>query len=178
MIFSRFFSCLQQFLFFSDPNVKLKPPNAIDTVDSGTGAVYYTQQPERETVISMNKTNERTSSNLNKYTNNQDKRITNDTNKNGENDVVDKYRNNCDNFVEKYGASNNDINGNSNGDGDGGSDKMNDSAVSDMYSDNFDDDPYAELQSYLEKVKVSFFYSSFFLFSPPKTQVQERKKNS
>lgn len=136
--------------------------NAIDTVDSSIGAVCYTQQPEKETVISMNKTNERTSSNLNKYTNNQDKQIANDTNKNGENDVFDKHRNICDNFVEKCGASNNDMNGyNKGGDGD----KMNDSAVSDMYSDNFEDDPYAELQSYLEKVKVSFFFFSF-LFSP------------
>lgn len=136
--------------------------NAIDTVDSGTGAICYTQQPKPETVISMNKSNERTSSNLNKYTNNQEKQITNNTNKNGENDVFDKHRNNCDNFVEKCGASNNKMNGNING-----GDKMNDSAASDLFSDNFDDDPYAELQSYLEKVKVSFFFSFFLSFFSP-----------
>lgn len=138
--------------------------NAIDTIDSGIGAVCCTKQPEQETVISMNKTNERTSSNLNKLTNNQDKKkITNDTNKNGENDLFDKHRKNCDNFDKKCGASNNVINGNINGDGNG--DKMNDSAVSDLFSDHFDDDPYAELQSYLEKVKVSLFFS-LFLFPP------------
>lgn len=156
MIFSRFLTIL-----FSDPKVKLKAAvtnsggkktvvtNAINTVDSGTGAVCYTQQPEKETIISMNKIYGRTSSNLKKCTKTNDKQITNDTN-NGENYVFDKHRNNCDNFFEKC-VSSNDMNTMILG----SDDKMNENAVTYLYSDNFDDDPYAELQSYLEKVKVS-----------------------
>lgn len=139
--------------FFSDLKaVKLKPTtvtkadkesktNAIDMVDSGIGAVRCMQQPEQETVILM-KNNEQRPSKLNKCNDKQ-------TN-NGENNVFDEHRHNCDNLRLKN-ASNDDTNGAANG-----GVKMNNGATMDAYSDGFDEDPYAELESYLEKVKVSF----------------------
>lgn len=143
------------FLSFSDSKVKLKPTavtktnkktvetNAIDMVDSGSEAIFCVHQPEQETVISM-KTNEQPKPKLNKCNDKQ----TNIAN-NSENNVFDnKHRNNCDNLRE-INATNDDKNGVING-----ADKMNVGATSEF--DGFDDDPYAELQSYLEKVKVSY----------------------
>lgn len=138
-------------------------------VDSGTNIGYCMQRrPEEETVMLL-KNDVRRLPNSNKR---NDKQINDDN----ANVTFQKHQNNCDNLREKA-ATNDDKNSNngaggvngSNGDGD---DKApNKRAGDDLFADDLDEDPYAELQSYLDRVKVSV--STIFLHNLSKNE----KKN-
>lgn len=106
------------------------------------------QQPEKETVTTMNsnKQMQRNPNNANeqfKQTNNQHTKL------------YDKRQNNCDNLrideTEENSTQNQmrtNVNSNYNR-------QQTLQRVSNTFNDDSDDDPYAELESYLEKVKVS-----------------------
>ena len=114
----------------------------VDMVDSSTGSGYCIQRPEEEAVMLL-KNDEQRLPNSNKR---------NDKQTNGDANVTfDKHRNNCDNLRKKTATSDDNIGGVNSNDGDDNTapQKFND----DLFSD--DEDPYAELQSYLDKVKVS-----------------------
>lgn len=67
--------------------------------------------------------------------------------------ATDKHRHNCDSLQGVNAMNINDIN-------DAAAPKQ---PANDLFIDDLDDDPYAELQSYLENVKVSYFYDDNYI---------------
>ncbi|XP_055304722.1 uncharacterized protein LOC129569659 isoform X4 [Sitodiplosis mosellana] len=117
----------------------------IDMVDSSTGTSYCIQRPEEETVMLLKNDERRlpNSSKRNDKQTNSDATVT-----------FDKHQNNCDNLREKIATNDNKIGGVNSRDGDNGDDtKAPKKTGDDLFADDFDEDPYAELQSYLDKVK-------------------------
>lgn len=130
------------FIFISAVNSN---GDGTDMVDSGSGDNSVIHRPEEETVkLLKNKMQRSLNSNTcspNKHTNND-----------GDSRTFDRHRKNCDILREKNATNSDEING------DNKTTNQTENLV-----DNFDDDPYAELQSYLDKVKVSSF-KKFFSF--------------
>lgn len=115
-------------------------------VDSSIG--YCIQRPEEETVILL-KNDERRLPNSNKR---------NDKQTNGDANVTyHEHRNNCDNLRDK-------MNGDKIDGVDDGDDMAPKKSGNDIFADDLDEDPYAELQSYLDRVKVSIFDTFFINF--------------
>lgn len=120
----------------------------VDMVDSSPGSGYCMQRPEEEAVMLL-KNDEQRLPNSNKR---------NDKQTNGDaNATFDEHRNNCDNLREETATNADKIGGVNSKDGDGDDKKAPPKFNDDLFTD--DEDPYAELQSYLDKVKVSI---SFF----------------
>lgn len=112
---------------------------------------YCIQRPEEETVMLL-KNDERRLPNLNKR---NDKQTNSDANV-----TYHEHRNNCDNLREKIVTNGDKI------DGVDDSDEMAPKkSGNDIFADDFDEDPYAELQSYLDRVKVSIFDTFFIILS-------------
>lgn len=139
---------------------KVNNGEEIDMVDSSTGADYLRHRPEEETVMLL-KNDERRLPNSNKCNNKQ----ANDDNggHDGSRETFDK-RNHCDKLREKNATNSNETIGvNNNGNIQSVAQTVT-TAGDDLFVDDLDEDPYAELQSYLEKVKVStFFPVSFYV---------------
>lgn len=139
---------------------KVNNGEEIDMVDSSTGADYLRHRPEEETVMLL-KNDERRLPNSNKCNNKQ----ANDDNggHDGSRATFDK-RNHCDKLREKNATNSNETIGvNNNGNIQSVAQTVT-TAGDDLFVDDLDEDPYAELQSYLEKVKVStFFPVSFYV---------------
>lgn len=110
-------------------------------VDSGSGDNSVIRRPEEEKVKLLKNKMQRL---LNSNTCNSNKQ----TNNYGDSRTFHKHRKNCDILLEKSATNSDEINGDSR--------NINQTENEDDLSvDNFDEDPYAELQSYLDKVKVS-----------------------
>lgn len=141
---------------------KVNNGEEIDMVDSGNGAAYLTHRPEEETVMLLSNDNDRRLPNSNKCNH---KQIRNDNDDNGSR-VPNDNRNNCDKLRETNATKRNEISGVNNGsNNENMGQTVTKSDGDDLFGDDLDEDPYAELQSYLEKVKVSnvFFLCVFFL---------------
>lgn len=128
-------------------NVKKGRGSSQDMVDSSAG---YCEQPEKETVTLL-KCDERRLPNSNKC---------NDKQTNDGDVAFDKHRNNCDSLREKKAANTDEIVGVNNSGDNRPTDKNH---GDDLFGDDLDEDPYTELQSYLEKVKVSFSHNHLIL---------------
>lgn len=141
---------------------KVNNGEEIDMVDSGNGADYLTHRPEEETVMLLKNDNARRLPNSNKCNH---KQIRNDNDDNGSHVSNDK-RNNCDKLRETNATKRNEISGVNNSSKDQNVGRtVTKSGSDDLFGDDFDEDPYAELQSYLEKVKVSDIFSIFSWYS-------------
>lgn len=118
----------------------------IDMVDSSnSGAGCCIHRPEEETVMLLENDKQRLP-NSNKY---NDKQINDDASV-----TFDKHRNNCDNIHGSNERNGDESSGvNNSGDTKNIAQTPNKTA-DDLFVD--EEDPYAELQSYLDKVKVSF----------------------
>lgn len=119
---------------FSFSAVKSDNSAGIDMVDSSNSAGYSMERPEEETVMALKNDKQRLP--------NANKSNAKQINTNG-NGTFDKHRSNCDS-VREINATN------GNGRAAQCTEKIND----DLFDD---EDPYAELQSYLDKVKVSVY---------------------
>lgn len=154
------------FLFLpvtAESDKKVNDGEEIDMVDSsGAGVDYLMQRPEEETVTLL-KNDERLtlSKSNNKHTNAKQ------TNGDYSGSVALDKRNKDEKLREKSATNDDKFTGLSRS---GNSNQSTipqtmthsaDAAAKDSFVDDLDDDPYAELQSYLEKVKVS---STFFIF--------------
>lgn len=113
-------------------------------VDSGNN-VSCNHQPEKETVMLVDNSKQ-SQQNHNKL-NDKQANIT-------ETQMSGKQLNNCDNLRAKNPSNENIEINYDDGDVSCDSKRMQTIAV-DAFSDDLDEDPYAELQSYLDKVKVS-----------------------
>lgn len=119
----------------------------IDMVDSGNGADYCMHRPEEETVMLL-RNDEQRPPNSNKY---------NDKQTNGDASVTfDKHRINCDSLHGKNATNGDESDGvNNSGDTNKSAAQPLTKSGDEAFGD--EEDPYAELQSYLDKVKVSTF---------------------
>lgn len=126
----------------------------VDIVDSSTGSGYCIQRPEEEAVMLL-KNDEQRLPNSNKRS---DKQTNGDANV-----TFDKHRNNCDNLREKTATNDDNIGGVNSNAGDGDDNKAPQKFNDGLFTDDFDEDPYAELQSYLDKVKVSISFLVTFV---------------
>lgn len=127
---------------------KVNNSEAIDMVDSSTVAEYLRHQPEEETVM-LPENNEQ------RLTNKQ----THDDNRHNDGSrlTFDK-RNHCDKLREKNATNVNEISGVNNNDNIQNAAQTVTTTGDDLLVDDLDEDPYAELQSYLDRVKVSTFF--------------------
>lgn len=105
-------------------------------VDSSNSVGYSMERPEEETVMVLRNDKQRLPN-------------SNNSSANG-NAAFDKHRSNCDSVRERKATNGDDSTAEC-------VDKIND----DLFDD---EDPYAELQSYLDKVKVSFYPFSIICF--------------
>lgn len=107
----------------------------IDMVDSSNSSVGYSmERPEKETVMVLKNDKQRLP--------NPNKSSVRQINTNG-NVTFDKHRSNCNSLREKNVTN-----------GDGNAAQCMEKTNDDLFDD---EDPYAELQSYLDKVKVSVY---------------------
>lgn len=164
-------------LVTAESDKKVNDGEEIDMVDSGSGGGggagvdYLMHRPEEETVMLL-KNDERLLSKSNKRNDKQtngdgsanDKCI-NDDNGNsssGHSSLRLDKRNKDEKLREKSATNNYKFTGlNRSGSSQSIPQTMTNTAK-DSFVDDLDDDPYAELQSYLEKVKVSFSVRFFF----------------
>lgn len=138
---------------------KVNNDEEIDMVDSSTGADYLRHQPEEETVMLL-KNDEQRLPKSNKHTNDDNR------DNDGSRHPFDK-RNQCDKLREKNATNCNEISGVKNNDNIQNVAQTVTKTGDDLFVDDLEEDPYAELQSYLEKVKVStsvFFKCRVFMF--------------
>lgn len=155
------------FTVTAESDKKVNDGEEIDMVDSsGAGVDYLMHRPEEETVmllknderLTLSKSNDNKQSNNDKQTNGNCGSIV------GSSSQTPNKRNNDEKLREKS-AANDDKFTDLNRSGNNQTTTMTHTtaiAAKDSFVDDLDDDPYAELQSYLDKVKVSFI--SFFLF--------------
>lgn len=152
----------------AESDKKVNDGEEIDMVDSsGAGVDYLMHRPEEETVMLL-KNDERLLSKSNKR---NDKQTNGDYgggsgDSNSSSVTLDKR--NKDEKLREKSATNDDKFTGLNRSGNNQSKSIPQTmthTAKDTLVDDLDDDPYAELQSYLEKVKVSSFFCVFlFLF--------------
>lgn len=149
---------------------KVNDGKEIDMVDSsGAGVDYLMHRPEEETVMLL-KNDERLLSKSNKRNDKQtncdysggSNSDSSNSSRNGGGVTLDK-RNKDEKLREKSATNDDKFTGlNRSGNNQSIPQTMTHTAK-DSFVDDLDDDPYAELQSYLDKVKVSsFFFLLFF----------------
>lgn len=162
----------------AESDKKVNDGEEIDMVDSsGAGVDYLMHRPEEETVMLLKNDEQLTLSKSNNKHNN-DKHTTSDCGGNGSGSVTLDKRSKDEKLREKS-ATNDDKFTDLNRSGNNQSipqtmTHTNAAAAKDSFVDDLDDDPYAELQSYLEKVKVSSIFSLFYFLLKKKCLKHER----